>query len=474
MHPQRVRRRDLLPGPPPRGERQPARTSCRPCSSSTTTTACSSARSDRFLASLADARRRRVPAPHRPRTGCTAAARRSRRAPSPTRPTPTRRSPANREWGARHPGRAAATRSSASTTIAAAAGRPTTGRGSTSVVATARRGRRRGGASPAPSGARVLRPRRRRARGRAAAELDRGHGRRDRQDHRPRPTPRSARPIDFAHYYAELARELDARRRRRVRAGRALTVVTPPWNFPVAIPAGVGARRARRRQRPSCIKPARAGASAAARSWPRRSGRPACPRDAARPRRRRRGATSARQLDRAPARRPGHPHRRVRDRRAVPLVPARPAAARRDQRQERHHRHARAPTSTSPSPDVVDARVRARRAEVLGRVAGDPGRLGRARRERFRGQLVDAVTSLTRRLPARPATQMGPIIEPAAAASSLTRPDRRSATGERWLVEPRQLDDDRPALVARRPRRASQPGSDVPPAPSTSARCSAS
>jgi RHH-type proline utilization regulon transcriptional repressor/proline dehydrogenase/delta 1-pyrroline-5-carboxylate dehydrogenase len=42
---------------------------------------------------------------------------------------------------------------------------------------------------------------------------------------------------DFAHYYAERALDLD-----RVPGARfvptALTVVTPPWNFPVAIPAG--------------------------------------------------------------------------------------------------------------------------------------------------------------------------------------------------------------------------------------------
>ncbi len=43
--------------------------------------------------------------------------------------------------------------------------------------------------------------------------------------------------IDFAHYYAESARRLDA-----VDGAEfipdTLTVVTPPWNFPVAIPAG--------------------------------------------------------------------------------------------------------------------------------------------------------------------------------------------------------------------------------------------
>lgn len=43
--------------------------------------------------------------------------------------------------------------------------------------------------------------------------------------------------IDFAHYYAERARELDhVQGAEFVPAG--LTVVTPPWNFPVAIPAG--------------------------------------------------------------------------------------------------------------------------------------------------------------------------------------------------------------------------------------------
>ncbi len=60
-----------------------------------------------------------------------------------------------------------------------------------------------------------------------------------------------------------------------------------------------------------------------------------------------------RQLVVAPRRRPGDPHRRLRDGRAVPLLPPRPAAAGRDQRQERDHRHAPAPTSTSPSKDVV-------------------------------------------------------------------------------------------------------------------------
>jgi RHH-type proline utilization regulon transcriptional repressor/proline dehydrogenase/delta 1-pyrroline-5-carboxylate dehydrogenase len=43
--------------------------------------------------------------------------------------------------------------------------------------------------------------------------------------------------IDFAHYYAERARELDRIIDAEFEPSR-LIVVTPPWNFPVAIPAG--------------------------------------------------------------------------------------------------------------------------------------------------------------------------------------------------------------------------------------------
>ncbi len=43
--------------------------------------------------------------------------------------------------------------------------------------------------------------------------------------------------VDFAHYYAARAREL-AGIRGAVFVPVPLTVVTPPWNFPVSIPAG--------------------------------------------------------------------------------------------------------------------------------------------------------------------------------------------------------------------------------------------
>lgn len=49
--------------------------------------------------------------------------------------------------------------------------------------------------------------------------------------------PEVSEAIDFAHYYATLARELDAVDGATFVPSR-LIVVTPPWNFPVAIPAG--------------------------------------------------------------------------------------------------------------------------------------------------------------------------------------------------------------------------------------------
>ncbi|GAA5146834.1 bifunctional proline dehydrogenase/L-glutamate gamma-semialdehyde dehydrogenase [Microbacterium pseudoresistens] len=67
--------------------------------------------------------------------------------------------------------------------------------------------------------------------------------------------PEVSEAIDFAHYYAESARRLadvDGATMRPV----GLTVVTPPWNFPVAIPAG-STLSALAAGSPVIIKPAR-------------------------------------------------------------------------------------------------------------------------------------------------------------------------------------------------------------------------
>ena len=49
--------------------------------------------------------------------------------------------------------------------------------------------------------------------------------------------PEVSEAVDFAHYYAALARELDTVQGATFVPSR-LTVATPPWNFPVSIPAG--------------------------------------------------------------------------------------------------------------------------------------------------------------------------------------------------------------------------------------------
>ncbi len=49
--------------------------------------------------------------------------------------------------------------------------------------------------------------------------------------------PEASEAIDFAHYYAERGRDLD-HVDGAVFTPAAVTLVTPPWNFPVAIPAG--------------------------------------------------------------------------------------------------------------------------------------------------------------------------------------------------------------------------------------------
>ncbi|GAA3339032.1 bifunctional proline dehydrogenase/L-glutamate gamma-semialdehyde dehydrogenase [Curtobacterium pusillum] len=58
---------------------------------------------------------------------------------------------------------------------------------------------------------------------------------------------------------------------------------------------------------------------------------------------------------------------------------------------------------------------------------------------RFRSQLIDAVSSLTVGYPADPTTQMGPVIEPA--AGKLLDGLSSLGAGETWAVQPRELDD---------------------------------
>jgi RHH-type proline utilization regulon transcriptional repressor/proline dehydrogenase/delta 1-pyrroline-5-carboxylate dehydrogenase len=62
-----------------------------------------------------------------------------------------------------------------------------------------------------------------------------------------------------------------------------------------------------------------------------------------------------------------------------------------------------------------------------------------ARSQRFRTQLLDAVSSLAVGYPDDPRSQVGPVIEPA--AGKLLEGLTSLGPGERWLLEPRQLDE---------------------------------
>jgi RHH-type proline utilization regulon transcriptional repressor/proline dehydrogenase/delta 1-pyrroline-5-carboxylate dehydrogenase len=183
--------------------------------------------------------------------------------------------------------------------------------------------------------------------------------------------PEVSEAVDFAHYYAESARKLDGVDGATFVPAK-LTVVTPPWNFPVAIPAG-STLAALAAGSAVVIKPAkqaaRSGAVMVEALW-----EAGVPRDV---------LTMVqlgerelgKQLISHTCRGPRDPHRRLRDRGAVPLLPPGPAAAGRDQRQKRHHRHPqRRPGPRSQGRGLL--RVRPRRPEVLGRLTGDPGGFG--------------------------------------------------------------------------------------------------
>ena len=188
--------------------------------------------------------------------------------------------------------------------------------------------------------------------------------------------PEVSELVDFARWYADAAPELDDVPDARL-TPLGVVLVTPPWNFPVAIPGG-GCLAALAAGDAVLLKPApqtpRCAEVVVARD-PRRAGRrrPARPggRGPRAPRPRRRGRRRATARD-PPGRLRRRPDRRVRDRADLSVLAARPAPAGRDEREERAGRDGvgrRRPRRRGPG----EQRLRARRAEVLGRVAGDPG-----------------------------------------------------------------------------------------------------
>ncbi|CAN5160860.1 bifunctional proline dehydrogenase/L-glutamate gamma-semialdehyde dehydrogenase [soil metagenome] len=238
--------------------------------------------------------------------------------------------------------------------------------------------------------------------------------------------------VDFAHYYAERAREL-AEVTGAVFVPEPLTLVTPPWNFPVSIPAG-GVLSALAAGSAVLFKPApqarRSGAVLAEAMW-----EAGVPRallvllDVAE-------NDLGRQLVTAP------------EVGRVVLTGGYETAAL--FKSWRPDLPLLAETSgknsiiVTPSADL-DLAV----SDIVKSAFGNAGQKCSAASlailvgsvgtsERFRRQLADAATSLAVGYPQDPATQMGPVVEPV--AGKLARAMSKLAEGETWLVKPRQLD----------------------------------
>ncbi|MDQ4501488.1 proline dehydrogenase family protein [Sinomonas sp. ASV322] len=249
--------------------------------------------------------------------------------------------------------------------------------------------------------------------------------------------PEVSEAVDFAHYYASLARELDAVDGARFLPSK-LTVVTPPWNFPVAIPAG-STLAALAAGSAVVIKPAkqarRSGAVMVEAIW-----------DA---------------LDSAGVSRDVLQYVQLEDRALGQRLVAHPDVDRviltggyetaQLFRSFRKDLPLLAETSgknaiiVTPSADLDLAAK-----DVAYSAFGHAGQkcsaaslvvlVGSvAKSKRFRNQLIDAVQSLHVGYPWDARSQMGPVIEPP--GEKLRRGLTQLGEGEHWVLEPRQLDD---------------------------------
>ncbi|MFS0705206.1 proline dehydrogenase family protein [Cellulomonas sp. 179-A 9B4 NHS] len=244
--------------------------------------------------------------------------------------------------------------------------------------------------------------------------------------------PEVSEAVDFARYYADLARGLEQVPGARFAPAR-LTVVTPPWNFPVAIPAG-SVLAALAAGSAVVLKPApparRCGAVLAETLWAA-----GVPRDVL-------------QLVDVDERTLGSAL--VADPRVDRVVLTGSWETAELFRSLRPDLPLLAETSgknaivVTPSADL-DLAVR----DVVASAFGHAGQkcsaaslvvlVGSvARSRRFRTQLLDAVTSLRVGPPDDPTTQMGPLVEPA--SGKLLDGLTTLGPGERWAVEPRRLD----------------------------------
>lgn len=245
--------------------------------------------------------------------------------------------------------------------------------------------------------------------------------------------PEVSEAVDFAHYYAESARKLDTVDGATFVPAK-LTVVTPPWNFPVAIPAG-STLAALAAGSAVVIKPAkqaaRSGAVMVEALW--EAGVP-------------KGALTMVQLGERELGQQLISHPAV-DR--VILTGGYETAEL--FRSFRKDLPLLAETSgknaiiVTPSADLDLAAK-----DVAYSAFGHAGQkcsaaslvilVGSvAKSTRFHNQLIDAVTSLKVGYPEDPTSQMGPIIEPA--NGKLLNALTTLGDGENWAVEPKKLDN---------------------------------
>ena len=238
--------------------------------------------------------------------------------------------------------------------------------------------------------------------------------------------------IDFAHYYAEQALRLEALPGAHF-TPVALTVVTPPWNFPLAIPFG-GTAAALAAGSAVILKPASAARRCAAVLAE-------CLWEAGVPR-------DVMQLLVAGNR--GVGEALVRDERVGRVVLTGSSDTARLFRSWRPDLALLAETSgknaivVTPSADL-DLAVK----DVVASAFGHAGQkcsaaslvvlVGSASfSQRFHDQLVDAVASLVVDWPTNPQAQMGPLSE--VPGEKLMRGFTRLEKGQTWEVRPRQLD----------------------------------
>ncbi|MBO1030800.1 bifunctional proline dehydrogenase/L-glutamate gamma-semialdehyde dehydrogenase [Tessaracoccus sp. SD287] len=244
--------------------------------------------------------------------------------------------------------------------------------------------------------------------------------------------PEVSEAVDFAAYYADRAEDLE-RIDGAVQRPPHLVVVTPPWNFPVAIPAG-STLAALAAGAAVVLKPApqaeRCGLAVAEALW---------------------AAGVPRQVLQVALTDEGEVGRAlVTDPRVDRVIltgayeTAEMFAGWRPEVGLLAETSGKNAIIVTPSADI-DLAVRDVVASAFGH-AGQKcsaaslvilvGAVGRSRR--FRSQLVDAVESLRVGWPEDPGTQMGPLIGPA--QGKLLDALTRLEPGQQWWVEPRRLD----------------------------------